>query len=177
MMNYDSCNGKMMFLQGEDMMELTNSATIDTISWGERKFVPFKNKFVEVIAMPSGDILVDWIIRDVVVGKKGALGRQSSGSVHKLLMADFNEPGVTPLVDRYTPYQSDSDADTIWKRRNSNNYYVKVDGQLIKINSQKSLEKAFPTHADEIKQYKSSHGIDFKDTSSALQLIDYALSL
>lgn len=176
-MNYDSCNGKMMFLEGEDMMELTNVATVDTISWGERKFVPFKNKFAEVVQMPAGKVFVDWVIRDVVVGKKGALGRQTGGSVHNLRMHEFSEPGVIPGVDRYTPYESDGSANDIWKRSNNNNYYIFVNGQLLKITNEKSLIKAFPAHADEIRQYKQSHDIDYKDALSALEIINYAMGL
>lgn len=82
-MNYDASEGKMYFMQGKDVMELTSTQNIDTISWGSRKFIPFSKRFLEVYNSPNGKIYIDWVIKDLVIGKKGAYGLQTQGGVTK----------------------------------------------------------------------------------------------
>ena len=48
-LNYDASNKTMLFRQGEEMMEMTNPAQVDTVIIGKRKFVPVGRGFYEVV--------------------------------------------------------------------------------------------------------------------------------
>ena len=45
--NFDAANDKIMFMQGNEEMILTNINIIDTIYISSRKFIPIKNIYVE----------------------------------------------------------------------------------------------------------------------------------
>ena len=47
-MNYDAANDKMYFISGDNYMELTNAAMIDSISWAKQRcFVPSMQGYLE----------------------------------------------------------------------------------------------------------------------------------
>lgn len=175
MMNYDAANGKMYFMQGQDMMELMSVTAIDTISWGERKFIPLNKKFAEVSHLKHITVLIDWNIKDILVGKKGAYGMRTEGNVQAFNSFDITGTGNTfgpTIYDHQNAYSND-----IHKRRNDNVYYFIIDGKQVKVSKQKHLEKLFPEKAEQIKSYAKENKIDFKDAAQALDLIDYSVGL
>ena len=72
-LNYDASNKTMLFRQRGEMMEMTNPAQVDTIIIGKRKFVPEGKGFYEVVCMKEGIAYIDWLLKDVNIGSKGAL--------------------------------------------------------------------------------------------------------
>ena len=54
----------MLFQQEEDMMEITNTALIDTITVGRRKLVPATKGFHEVVHLDNGIVYIDWLLKD-----------------------------------------------------------------------------------------------------------------
>lgn len=175
LMNYDASGGKMFFMQGKDMMELISTANIDTISWGTRKFIPGTKRFLEVIDAANGRIYVDWVIKDIVIGRKGAYGQRTEGSVQNLRLFDFGAEGG---VSAYTPYdEQNTFSNDILKRKNENAYYIDMEGKREKITSVKSLEKLFPKHKETIRKYSKEHRNAFDDIISALEIINFCMGL
>lgn len=172
-MNYDASRGKMFFKQGEDMMELTNVIMIDTVSWGERKFIPQYKRFWEVCKQKNGVVFVDWLLKDVHLGSKGAFGLPTQGKVETLKLADFSAgaPGGYSY-DAQGTYSKD-----VWKRKNDNTYYFMYGGKLRKIKNEKQLRKLFKRHEEGIKNFADKNSIDMKEVEDALKLIDYCLGL
>ena len=116
---------------------------------------------------------IDWLLKDVNVGSKGALGAVTQGSVHNVQMTDFGNS-----TEQYTPYQQqDLHVTDVLKRKNDNTYLIKINGKLQKINSSKGLMKAYSDKKEEIKAYLSEHKIDFKDVGQALEVINYCMGL
>ena len=173
-MNYDASGGKMYFMQGNVMMELTNTLNIDTISWGKRKFIPSLKRFLEVYSTPHGKIYIDWVIKDLIIGKKGAYGLRTEGNVQSLRLFDFSaQSGISAFTkyDTQNTYSND-----ILKRKNENIYYIDLMGERKKIKSVKQLEKTFLTHKQEIQKYQKDHSIDFNDVEQALEIIEYCMA-
>lgn len=172
-MNYDASGGKMFFDQGGTIMELTNVMMVDTISWGDRKFIPQGKRFWEVFKQKNGIVYVDWLLKDVHLGSKGAFGLPTQGKVETLKLADFS-PGAPGgySYDAQGTYSKD-----VWKRKNDNTYYFLYKGKLRKIKSEKQLRKQFKNKEQEIKDFCDKEEIDFKEITDALRLIDFCLSL
>lgn len=174
-MNYDASGGKMYFMQGNVMMELTSTVNVDTISWGNRKFIPSLKRFLEVYSTPHGKIYIDWVIKDLIIGKKGAYGQRTEGNVQNLRLFDF--AGLSG-VSAFTKYDTQNTySNDILKRKNENVYYVEINGERKKIKSIKQLEKIFIPHKLEIQKYKKEHSIDFNNVEQALEIIEYCLTL
>lgn len=172
-MNYDASRGKMFFQQGENMMELTNVMMIDTISWGDRKFIPQDKRFWEVFQQKNGLVFVDWFLKDVHLGSKGAFGLPTQGKVETLKLADFSAgaPGGYSY-DAQGTYSKD-----VWKRKNDNTYYFMYEGKLRKVKNEKQLRKLFKHHEQTVKDFADKEEIDMKEVTDALKLIDYCLGL
>lgn len=173
-LNYDASNKTMLFLQGEEIMEVTNTTLIDTITVGDRQFVPATKGFYEVVYMKNGVAYIDWLLKDVNIGSKGALGAVTQGSIHNLQMNDLGLNGA----EMYTPYGPQKIGSTdVYRRKNDNTYYIKVDEKMTKVKTVKHLEKIYPAHKDTIKAYAKEKKINMKDAQSALELLDYCLEL
>ena len=114
-LNYDASNKTMLFLQTGEMMEMTNPAQVDTIIIGKRKFVPAGKGFYEVVCMKEGIAYIDWLLKDVNIGSKGALGSVTQGSVKSLQMSDLGLNGT----EMYTPYERQKAGSTeVYRRKN-----------------------------------------------------------
>lgn len=170
-MNYDANGGKMYFKQNDEVMELTNVNMVDTVSWSNRVFVPNGRRFWEVQHLENGIVYIDWLIKEVHLGKKGVFGLPSQGTIQSLRLHDFGggTPGYTSYNNQGT-YTAD-----VWRRKNDNTYYISVGGKRCKVRSVNNLCKLFPEHKEEIKTYVRDEKLDMKDPLSALHLLNYCL--
>ncbi len=173
-LNYDASNKTMLFRQRGEMMEMTNPAQVDTIIIGKRKFVPAGKGFYEVVCMKEGIAYIDWLLKDVNIGSKGALGSVTQGSVKSLQMSDLGLNGT----EMYTPYERQKAGSTeVYRRKNDNTYYIKVKGKLEKVKSLKHLEKIFIRHKEKIRKFAKDHEIDMKDIQDVFSILDYCMGL
>lgn len=173
-LNYDASNKTMLFKQGEELMEVTNTSTVDTVFVGDRRFIPAEKGFYEVVFLNNGTVFVDWLLKDVNVGSKGALGAVTQGSVHNLQMSNL---GLN-ATEMYTPYKRQKLGSTdVYRRKSDNTYYVNRENKLIKIKTLKQLTKAFSTHKDKITAFAKENDIDMKETHDVLVILDYCLGL
>lgn len=172
--NYDAGQKRLMFRQGDVMMESTNTATIDTIFFGERRFIPATKGLMEVVKTPNGIVKIDWWLRDVNIGSKGALGSVTQGHVQHLQLSSL---GLN-ATEMYTGYQnSRENSNEVYRRRNRNNYYIVVGGREYKLQEMKHLYKAFPDKAEIIKAYAAENKLDLRTADNALKMLDYVLGL
>lgn len=171
--NYDAGNKRLMYQDGKDMMELTNTLNVDTVYFGERKLIPASKGFYEVVKLENGSVLIDWYLRDVEIGKKGALGSTTSASVHPLQMSDFGNSTET-----YTAYKhQDGTENNVYRRRNDNSYIITVKNKIIKIKSFKQVLNAFQEHQQVIKEYIDKNNLEMRNVEDVLQLLNYCMGL
>jgi len=181
MVNYDAANRKMLYKQGEQLMELTNPQDVDTIYTGGRKWVFHNRQFCEVIETEHRDtILIGWVFKNVYRGQRGALGMITQAHVQKLRAVDFMGPqngdnmnaGMEPA--QYDSWNADLE---VWNKKNSNTYYFSRYGTPYSVTTLKSVYKAFPEHKTEIKAYVSENKLDMHNADKALQIIDFLLKM
>ena len=173
-LNYDVANKKMLYTQGDDLMEVTNIQTVDTIFVKGHKFIPVANVFYEVVPLKNGIVYIDWLIKDVNIGSKGALGAVTQGSVHNLQMSNL---GLN-AVEMYTPYkQQELGSTDLYQRKSDNTYFIRKKNKFVKLKTLKQLKKASPDNKDKIDALAKENKIDMKETRDALLVINYCLGL
>ena len=173
-LNYDVANKKMLYTQGDDLMEVTNIQTVDTIFVKGHKFIPVANVFYEVVPLKNGIVYIDWLIKDVNIGSKGALGAVTQGSVHNLQMSNL---GLN-AVEMYTPYkQQELGSTDLYQRKSDNTYFIRKKNKFVKLKTLKQLKKASPDNKDKIDAFAKENKIDMKETRDALLVINYCLWL
>ena len=168
-MNYDAVNDKMYFKQNADLMELTNYAMIDSIVWaGKRTFVSYGNGFLEQVKMDNGTAFIRWRIKNVNVGSRGAFGTVTQGKVESISIRSM---GVFSATD------AESNSADVFQQKNSNEYFLSLNGKMNKITNLKHLYKLYPVHKDAIKQYVDSEHIKMEEPLLVLQLLNYCMGL
>ena len=184
--NYDVANRKVMFMQGEQLMELLAPETIDTLYMGGSRWV-YKNKqFCEVIDREDGNrLLVGWHITKVHEGYEGALGSISQAPSRKVQLSDQFGMGTIAGISggmyngSFGVNQNDGNGRNfdVWRNKNQSTYYFTKDGREYGVKGMKSVLKAFPTKKTEIKQYVHDNHIDTLTAEGMLQVIDYVMTL
>ena len=168
-MNYDAVNDKMYFKQNKDLMELNNYAMIDSIVWaGKRTFISHRNGFLEQVKMDNGTAFIRWRIKNVNVGSRGAFGTVTQGKVESISIRSM---GVFSASD------ADSNSADVFQQKNSNEYYLPLDGKMNKVTTLKHLYKLYPAHKDAIKEYVDSEHIKMEEPLLVLQLLNYCIGL
>lgn len=184
--NYDVANRKVMFMQGEQLMELLAPETIDTLYMGGSRWIYKDKQFCEVIDREDGNrLLVGWHITKVHEGYEGALGSISQAPSRKVQLSDQFGMGTIAGISggmyngSFGVNQNDGNGRNfdVWRTKNQSTYYFTKDGREYGVKGMKSVLKAFPTKKDQIKQYVHDNHIDTLTAEGMLQVIDYLMTL
>lgn len=184
MANYDVANRKVMFKQGNQLMELINPETIDTLYIGGSRWIYKDHQFCEVIDRENGNrVLVGWMIRKIQEGYVGAYGTSQVPTRKIQLTDDF---GLGNLSEGGGMYNGSADVNVdkgdglnlvAWRSKNQSTYYFTKNGQEYALKGMKSIQKAFPEYKEQIKQFCHDNKIDTMTAEGMLQVIDYILTL
>lgn len=165
-LNYDASNHNMMFKQGTDELILTNSKDVDTIFIDQRKFIPAGSIYLEVVDLPHGTVFINWNIRKIDVGIKGAYGAKATGRVKYLDIRKFSqtEANENPDINIVTKFDL-------------NEYWFQLDGRYKKCKKVKDVFKLFPNKENEINEFLKKHSVAYGHVEDMLALLDYCLGL
>lgn len=160
--NYDCINREMHFLNGTADMVVENLDDIDTIAVGKHRFIPFEGHFLEVLTDRNATLFVDWKILPKSVGKKGAMGTVTQGSVQAI---DVNA--------RYQRVNGDQNLDlSVYKMATENTYYIYVEGKWKKFRNAKTLLALFPKgKQQEMKAFMEREKIGFENPEEILKIL------
>jgi hypothetical protein len=162
--NYDTTNDKLLYKDGDKIMELTNMMDIDTIYVAHHKLIVMGLGYYEVKPLSTGTLYIKWHLRQLKVGKKGAYGQTTQNYVQDINTATFNNKGVIN-------YESSDVFNTI-----NNNQYSIINGKkTLRFNNKKSFIKLFSNKKDEIENYISTNQIDFQKIDDIVKLCNYCL--
>ena len=164
-LNYDAANNTIMYMENGDEMILTNLYEVDTVYIGEHKYIPLQNIFAEIIPTPHGSIYVRWQLKEKYIGKQGAYGTVSQGTIARINTAEFQHG-----VYENQPVE-------VYKEINNNEYYIIRKKKALQIKSEKALLKLFPDQQAVLKEFIKHEKVNFANTDDALKLIAYAMSL
>ena len=148
--NYDLISGKIVFKDGNTVMELANPELFDQISVGDRVFKYIKGEtFYEKVDINNLDLYIEWKSQLISQGKNVGYGSSQSSAVND----------VSHLSQNGSTYNLNSSEKFNLIPKNS--YYVQLKGKYKRFNSAKSLAKLFKNHEDEILKYIDSEKIKF----------------
>lgn len=163
-LNYDCINNEMNYLEKNERMILQGLEMIDTVYAANRKFIPYKTFFLEVIPVGNSHLYVSWNTKVANKGKKGAMGMVShSGTVESLDVSRMQNQGI----DNSTNYVYDFVPE--------NTYYLNLNNELKKFNNSKSLLKLFPEKKEQIKVYLKENEVSFRNLEAVMSLIHFII--
>lgn len=165
--NYDCVRQQLHFMDRDQEMILENTATIDTLYVGERKFIPRQTRFLECIPAGNTLLLVDWKAKVYNQGKKGAMGFVSqAGGIEKMDVGQMQNRGH----DR-----TSNDVNVV---KYTNTYFFSLGGKQKQFTSPKSFLKLFPqTQKDSLQAFYQAEAIRMDDPRSVARWVAYALSI
>ena len=161
--NYDGSKREMVYYDKEQLMVLDGLEQVDTIFIENRKFVPFQQKFREVVPLTEGELQIDWSMKRIFLGKKGAFGQVShSGTVQNI------NPGYL------TGYLS-----TQHSNEGSNQVYTTVlKNTPKKFNSLKTFMSHFPENQQtQLADFIKNEKVDFNVPEDVAKLAGFAVTL
>lgn len=169
--NFDTKGQKLYFLQNGEVMEMTNTYRIDTVTVKNRKFLFHDGSFCERIKNEYGEIFINWHFRDSFVGKQGAMGLTTQGKVEVMNVPGLNSEYSYENIGKY------EDGTDVWVVKNENTYFFTLDGAEYRFRSVRDLCKEFPGKATQIKSFAKANNNTIKNAREALAMIYYIYSL
>ncbi len=173
--NFDIVDQKVLYLDGETVMEMVNPRLIDTVFVDGRKFVCKNDLICEYFANDNGGILVNWKIKNVNVGSKGAYGMPTQGKVEVLRALDFDVPYT--ITNWGNVGSQGSNSMDLFRRSAQNTYFFKAGGIECKATRLADIYKAFPDKKSQIKAFAKEKGLNLKTTEEAFKVIEFIYSL
>jgi hypothetical protein len=159
-MNYNTVSEKMVFYQGEKILEMTETDRIDTVLIQGRKFIPMGKVFYEVIHMDRISLFVEHKGDLMLPGKPAAYGGTSQTSaISTVSSMEFD--------NRYVNMELPSD----YTVRINNIYWIKKDGAMSDFISEKQFMKIFPDKNTELKKYIKQAKVKFDRIPDVQKLI------
>lgn len=162
--NYNLLDGKIMFLDDGEVMELATPNEFSNIKINGRTFVNVKNGvFYERVTCGSTSLFVWWKFQAISKGKNAGYGSTSQTSAITNVAA-LESPG--------SYYRLKSSEKFDWVDKSS--YQLYIDGKYRSFNSAKSFIKLFKKHENEISAYIDEEKIDFKNLDDIKKLVGFA---
>ena len=161
--NYDLVNHQMHYLDGNTDMIVENLSDIEVIVIDTVRFMPFTDRFLEVLQGEQATLLLDREIKVREYGKVGAMGVATHGSVQAI---DVNA--------RFQRVNGDNKMDlTIYKDDIAYIYFVQIKRTWKSFRNQVTFLKLFPKKEQEklraiIKEMKT----DFNEPQEVLKFWD-----
>lgn len=177
-MNIDALGQKIYYVQGENLMKLTNQGLIDTLKIGGRTFVTKEGLLCEKLSWDDDVVYVNWKFKKVNTGSRGALGATTQAKVEVLHSYEFTPATPFPVTDWHL-YTNDGDGSSveIWERKNDNTYFFTIEGTEYKVKRLKDLYKAFPDKAPALKELVKKNKYTMENAQHAFQILAYLRSL
>jgi hypothetical protein len=163
--NYDVVTGKIVFKNGNEVLELADVENIAYIKIKDRTFTHVKgDDYYEKISAGDGDFYVFWKYKIISKGKNAGYGTSSQTSS----ITDYSL--ITPSGGLFQLESSEQ-----FEVKNESTYYLYLDGKFKSFSSAKAFAKLFNKDAEkEILAYTDKEKIDFKEVESLQKLVTFA---
>ncbi len=166
--NYNYAKQEMHFMEEDgNILKLQSINDIDTLYLGGHKMIPYAGRFLDVIHItPQYKLLLDYKIKQINKGKKGAMGTTTQGTVETI---DFSKSGIAHK-------QMTMQDNAVYDYKDETSYLFERNGKMQRIRDAKSFIKLFPEKKEKIDSYIKEQKISFKDTDAIISLIEFSLN-
>lgn len=164
--NYNTITGKMAFMKGTTIYGLALARQADTITFGNRHFVPFGEVFQEVVVNAPITLFIQHESRLISPGQPVGYGGTSKVSKVNTYSHLSTQSGIYSLEIppdfeiKYMPV-----------------YRIRRDGEMHSFLGRKQFIKIFPEYKKEIGSYIKSQGIKMEDRDDLIKLVSYCNTL
>ena len=174
-LNFDMISQKVLYLDGETLMEITNMPMIQNIVTEDRSFIMRQGMLCEIKGNDDFQVLVNWKVKKVNVGSKGALGATTQAKVEVLRSYEFDT--AYTITDFRKPTEQDIHSLEVWRQKNENTYFVSIGGEEHKIQYLKDLYKEYPAQAKKLKAYAKENKLTMVNAEDAFKMFEYLFNL
>lgn len=169
-LNYDASKRQVMYQQDGENMILTNMQMVDSIKIGKDLFLPIRDRFYEVLDYQCGKLLVDWNLRNVNVGYKGAYGNVSQVRSQSVKLS---------MMEGMTSYATNdpNSRQEVYKVKNENQYIIVKNGHLYRFSNKKTLLKHFEKGKEDAEAIISKRHTDFSKAEDVINIVGELLPM
>lgn len=165
--NYDTFHDKLLYMDGEEVMELSDFSNVASVFIGERTFVPQGRLLYEVVDLGDSPdkLLIRWHQKKNPMGKKGAYGQVAEGT------------GAVSLDPEYYSISLKSrSGEQVFDTVVENNYGLLMAGKFKKFKDRKSFLKLFPEKKERIEKYIKKEHILFTNPDHVIAVARFAVA-
>jgi len=165
-LNYNIIDEEMVFVQPDAYMVLDNPELIDTVYIDDRKFIPFKKGFYELLLDGPVSLFIQHKTNLEIPGTTTGYGATSK----TLAPSEFKQVyGPKGFVDLRIPDE--------YKLTDDSYYWIRRDMNMDKFSNKRQFLKLFKNKEKEINQFADRNNIDFAKTSDVIRLVNYCREL
>ena len=163
--NLDIFHDKFLYMDGDQVMEMTDFSNVSTVLIGDRTFIPQGNALYEVVELdPENNLLVKWHRKNNPMGKKGAYDQIAHASSTQSLDPNYYSPSVTKEAAR-------DEMRTV----SENKYGMLSNGKFRTFTEKRSFLKLFPDRKKELETFINEQHLLFTDIDDVIRLAKYAI--
>jgi hypothetical protein len=162
MLNYNMVTEKMVFFQKDNVYDMLNQGSVDTIYMGGSMFIPYEKVFYEVYPGTPVSLFIQHKGRIQSPPKPAGYGGtsevSSSSYISRIDLGSqvYNMKLEGGLRVKYDPV-----------------YWVRVNDKMISFTSEKLFLKIFPEKEAELKQYIKKNRLKFEKPADLLKIWKY----
>lgn len=164
--NYDTFHDKLLYMDGDQQMELSDFSNVASVFIGERTFIPQGHLLYEVVDLGDSPdkLLIRWHQKKNPMGKKGAYGQVAEGT------------GAVSLDPEYYSISLKArGGEQVFDTVNENSYGILSDGKLKKFKDRKSFLKLFPDKVESIQKFIEKEHILFNNPDHVIAVARFAV--
>lgn len=163
--NLDIFHDKFLYMDGDQVMEMTDFSNVSTVLIGDRTFIPQGSALYEVIELdPENNLLVKWHRKNNPMGKKGAYDQIAHASSTQSLDPNYYSPSVTKEAARDQ-----------MRTVSENRYGMLSNGKFRTFTDKRSFLKLFPDRKKELETFINEQHLLFTDIDDVIRLAKYAI--
>lgn len=166
--NYDTFHDKLLYLDGDQTMEMTDYSEVFSVYIGERTFVPQGRSLYEVIELGDNPakLLIKWHQKKNALGKKGAYDQVLHGSSAQSIDPEY-----------YSISLKERGGQQVFDLVVENSYGILSEGQFKKFSDRRSFLKLFPGKQEQIGAYIDENHLLFNKPDDVIAIARFAAQL
>lgn len=164
--NFDTFHDKLLYKDGDQIMELSDFSNVSSVLIGDRTFIPHGRALYEVVSLEGANLLIRWHQKKNPLGKKGAYDQVNPAANATSL--DPNYYG-NPLTAR--------GGEEVFDLITENSYAIIKDGKFKKFTDRRSFLKIYSNEQDRVNAYIDQNHLLFTNPEDVITIARYAEQL
>jgi hypothetical protein len=161
MLNYNAFTKKMVYIDKGKKLAIGNVEDVDSVFVDKRKFIAFKDIFIELIYHSKSDLFVEHNCKINELGKESGYGGTSK----------------TASITTYSSFTKDEHFNELelpngYEAKPSVSYWLKKNGKFKKLSNMKQVIKLY-NKKDLMNEFIKTNHVEFDNQDSMVQLIQF----